>query len=400
MSDRSTLAAPQQLPVKTVRAALAVSILLVLAGLVLFYQATRFAQRAHSNNQRALSVEVGAHECTPSSLSVLAGPAVFNIHNTSDRAVEWEILDGVMVIEERENIAPGFTQSLSVDLAPGNYAITCGLLSNPRGSLVVTPAADAAAKPATLSTVDFIGPLSEYRVYLGIHAAGLASAAKSLSSSIQAADLAAARDAYATAHAEYARIAPVAALFADLDHRIDAPALYFDKGAQDPAFSGFYRIAYGLYGQGDTTGLKPVADKLAADIAALSTRIDALSMQPAQLANLAVRHAEQVRDRLAADVKTPYAKDSGTQFEATLDGIREISDLLTPLLKTDPSLGKALADNFSQLDATLKKLAASANGSPIAVSTNNTLSGQINALIDSLRRVNPALGLEHNASSS
>ena len=66
-----------------------------------------------------------------------AGRRTFRIVNQSDRAVEWEILDGVMVVAERENIAPGITQTLTAKLVPGTYEITCGLLSNPRGTLTV-----------------------------------------------------------------------------------------------------------------------------------------------------------------------------------------------------------------------------------------------------------------------
>jgi iron uptake system EfeUOB component EfeO/EfeM len=61
--------------------------------------------------------------------------------------VEWEILDGVLVVEERENIAPGLSQVINANLLPGDYAITCGLLSNPRGTLHVTPTAESDARP-------------------------------------------------------------------------------------------------------------------------------------------------------------------------------------------------------------------------------------------------------------
>lgn len=46
-----------------------------------------------------------------------------------------------MVVEERENIAPGFTQKLTANLQPGEYDMTCGLLTNPKGKLIVTGAA-------------------------------------------------------------------------------------------------------------------------------------------------------------------------------------------------------------------------------------------------------------------
>ncbi|MDA4832745.1 cupredoxin domain-containing protein, partial [Enterobacter hormaechei] len=86
----------------------------------------------------------------------------FNIVNKSDRALEWEILDGVMVLEERENIVPGFTQTFTAKLNPGTYQITCGLLNNPRGTLTVTPSAEADAAAARPALVAFVGPLAEY----------------------------------------------------------------------------------------------------------------------------------------------------------------------------------------------------------------------------------------------
>ena len=79
-----------------------------------------------------------AEACEPNELTVPAGRRSFEIHNRSDRPVEWEILDGVMVVAERENIAPGLKSTLEARLRPGDYDITCGLLSNPRGGLHVT----------------------------------------------------------------------------------------------------------------------------------------------------------------------------------------------------------------------------------------------------------------------
>ena len=46
-------------------------------------------------------------------------PVVFNIKNDSGRKLEWEILKGVMVVDERENIAPGLSDKMTVTLLPG-----------------------------------------------------------------------------------------------------------------------------------------------------------------------------------------------------------------------------------------------------------------------------------------
>lgn len=84
-----------------------------------------------------VNVGVTDEACEPMQLTVKRGKTQFLIKNNSARAVEWEILKGVYVVEERENIAPGFSQKLTAKLEPGKYEMTCGLLSNPHGVLIV-----------------------------------------------------------------------------------------------------------------------------------------------------------------------------------------------------------------------------------------------------------------------
>ena len=88
--------------------------------------------RNRSTATDEVTVTIAGKACEPNALTVPAGRRTFRIVNQSDRAVEWEILDGVMVLAERENIAPGIAQTLTAKLVPGSYEITCGLLSNPR----------------------------------------------------------------------------------------------------------------------------------------------------------------------------------------------------------------------------------------------------------------------------
>ena len=84
-----------------------------------------------------VNVGVNDEACEPMQLTVKRGKTQFLIKNNSARAVEWEILKGVYVVEERENIAPGFSQKLTAKLEAGKYEMTCGLLSNPHGVLIV-----------------------------------------------------------------------------------------------------------------------------------------------------------------------------------------------------------------------------------------------------------------------
>ncbi|MGQ7155603.1 cupredoxin domain-containing protein, partial [Escherichia coli] len=100
-----------------------------------------------------VKVTVTDKQCEPMTITVNAGKTQFIIQNHSQKALEWEILKGVMVVEERENIAPGFSQKMTANLQPGEYDMTCGLLINPKGKLIVKgeATADAAQSDALLS---------------------------------------------------------------------------------------------------------------------------------------------------------------------------------------------------------------------------------------------------------
>jgi len=101
-----------------------------------------------------VKVTVNDKQCEPMTLTVNSGKTQFLIQNHSQKALEWEILKGVMVVEERENIAPGFSQKMTANLEPGEYEMTCGLLTNPKGKLIVKggATAEAALTPVKMIT--------------------------------------------------------------------------------------------------------------------------------------------------------------------------------------------------------------------------------------------------------
>jgi len=139
-------------------------LLLVVVVLGTAFVTMRHAQKPVTSGQIAITITGTA--CTPNEVTIAAGSPDFAIHNASDRGIEWEILNGVMVVAERENIVPGFTVEVTPHLDPGSYQMTCGLLSNPRGTLTVT-AADGStiAAAAAPKLADLIAPTAEYRVY-------------------------------------------------------------------------------------------------------------------------------------------------------------------------------------------------------------------------------------------
>lgn len=72
--------------------------------------ALAFSVGASAADVPQVKISVNDKQCEPMQLSVSAGKTQFVVHNASQKNLEWEILKGVMVVEERENIAPGFTQ--------------------------------------------------------------------------------------------------------------------------------------------------------------------------------------------------------------------------------------------------------------------------------------------------
>lgn len=214
---------------------------LAIAGLGAFWWTSQ--RNAGAPQEGSLeSVTVTTTACDPMEMTVAAGRRSFEITNGSDRPVEWEILDGVMVVAERENILPGYKSMLNVNLAPGDYAITCGLLTNPRGVLHVTHSEAWAKAAVQVELRDFLGPLGEYKVYLITQGAQAVSTAEALRDAIAAGDMAAAQAAWIAARAPYKRIEPLAYRLSDLENTINPTAGFLEGREADPDFTGYHRI--------------------------------------------------------------------------------------------------------------------------------------------------------------
>jgi len=380
------------------RVAVAASALLAIAGLAAFWYASNHARQAPPKAaDNAVTVTIRGNVCEPNEITVPAGRTTFTIVNQSNRALEWEILDGVMVVEERENIAPGFSQTMTVKLQPGDFAITCGLLSNPRGKLRVTPSAASEAEAARPSLVNYVGALAEYQTFLRLEAGSLEDAVRALADAVQAGDLRQARALYAPAHQAYKRIEPMAELFADLDTRINARADYFEKREADAGFTGFHRIEYALYGQNDLKPLAPVVAQLIADIGVLKERLRGLNMPPERLASSASKLLRRVADNLPAGGEDHYGHAELANLQGSYEGTKKIADLLQPLLvKAAPALQKSLDERFAAFDAALApyREGEGFKPAPLDEAQRKALAEPVRALAEELAKVNAALGLE------
>src|SRR6185312_14113182 len=223
----------------------------VLALVVVALGVVYFTLRRPAVSPSAVTLEVSDTACTPNTLSVAAGTPSFSVHNTSNRVIEWEILDGVLVLAERENIAPGFTVVLTPRLEPGSYQMTCGLLSNPRGTLTVTAAnGSLTALPKAPTAVDLVAPTAEYRVYAIRTVNALAKAAAATRDAVKAGNIADARAQVVAAIDALYGLGPVLHLFQqDIGPLTSGPAALpaLEKSlaapTPDPAAAGAAEVA-------------------------------------------------------------------------------------------------------------------------------------------------------------
>jgi iron uptake system component EfeO len=352
---------------------------------------------AAQDASQPVAITITDKGCEPNALSVPAGKTTFKIKNQSKRAVEWEILDGVMVVEERENIIPGFVQSLTADLKAGQYQMTCGLLTNPKGVLAVAAATSTSAgKPSAL---DLVGPLAEYKVYVAREVGDLVAQTRRFADAVKAGKLDEARNLYAPTRQHYERIEPVAELFSDLDKSMDARADDFELKENDPAFVGFHRIEKALFADNSTAGMQPLADRLVQDTQDLYNRLDGLIIPPAKMVGGASDLIEEVASTKISGEEDRYSGTDLSDFQANVDGAQKIFNLLRPLIaKRNSELEARIRTNFAKVDAVLGRYRGQQGQfqdyDKLSASDRNALKGAITALAEDLSQLRGTLDLD------
>ena len=130
------------------------------------------------------------------------------------------------------------------------------------------------------ATLDLVGPISDYKLYVSEQIDTLVADTTAFVSAVKAGDVDKAKALFAPTRISYEAVEPIAELFSDLDVSIDSRADDYEAAEADPAFPGFHRIEYMLWKQNSTEGLDPVADKLLADVKELQARIKDLTFPP------------------------------------------------------------------------------------------------------------------------
>ncbi len=309
-----------------------------------------------------VAVSVSESGCSPSAVTVPSGPVTFVVTNAGTETAEFEIvLADTSVIDEVENIVPGFVVNMSTRVDGGTYQMICGNTQAPKGALTVTGGAAPSLPPnAVVDQAKLDAARDGYATYVNEQVTDLVARIGAFTAAVEGGDLAGAKALYAPARIPWERIEPIAELFPDLDQAIDLREEDFDGGVEDAGFKGFHKIEKVLFKDGTTDGLAPVAAELRANVAELKKRLDALVIEPRVMARGAGELIEEVAQSKMTGEEDRYSKADLVSIDANVDGSARIvdglrailTDLDAPYLAKLDAAGKAVEEVIARYATT------------------------------------------------
>lgn len=303
----------------------------------------------------AITVTATDSTCDISGNSAETGNTTFSITNNGSKVTEFYVFGaGDRVMGEVENVGPGLTRQLIVNLAEaGTYHTACkpGMVGNGiRSEFVVTGDSVAAT--------DQDGRLTEaadgYKRYVDSQLTALQETVTAFVASIKAGDVAAAKAQYPLTRTYYERIEPIAESFPDdLDPRIDLREVDVEPGWN---WTGFHRLEKDLWVQGLQPDTNAIADQLVADIQELADGVAApdFVVDPIQVAGGAQTLLDEIARTKITGEEDVFSHTDLYDFQANADGSQAAIASLRPILDDrNPELAARIDQRFADLDAEL-----------------------------------------------
>jgi iron uptake system component EfeO len=301
----------------------------------------------------ALTVTSTDDGCEVSGESAASGTLAFDVTNSGDEVTEFYLLadDGLRIVGEIENIAPGASRTLTVVAQPGDYFTLCkpGMIGDGVGRASFSVSGDAVAVE---------GPDAEqkqqavdlYAAFVKDQVGQLVPAVDTFVAAYESGDDSAAKEQFPLVRAFYERIEPVAEALGDLDPRIDYREV--DAVAEGLDWTGFHRIEKDLW--------VPTQDALNADGETPAWQ-DWAPSTPEERAAFG--------DQLIADVQELYDYVHSDDFQTALDeqGVAGISNGAIALLD-EVATGKISGEEDWWSGTDLYDFAANVEGSKLAFS--------------------------------
>lgn len=321
--------------------------------------------------------------CTVSTATITSGPATFEITNEGTQTTEFYVLgsDGLRIVAERENIAPGSSADLSINLQPGDYFTACK--PGMRGANVGEAAFTVTGEPIELSGEDqelFDAVVVDYVNFVKNEVAQLSPKVDALVDAFVAGEDDTARELFAETRVHYERIEPVAEALGVLDPRIDYREIDYKAEADllaedDPTFTewlGFHRIEKDLWVPAED-GIQPdgssawedwqpsteadrkrIGETLRSDVAKLYETVHAADfietqqMDIATVSNGAASLLEEVAVSKVTGEEDWWSHTDLYDFAGNVEGARVAFDLVAPIAERKGGEGSDLVAQINQ----------------------------------------------------
>jgi iron uptake system component EfeO len=334
-----------------------------------------------------VKVKASDTACEVARTTLDAGTSVFSITNSGSKVTEFYVYaPGDRIVAEMENIAPGLSRDLHVELPAGSYEAACkpGMTGNGiRAALTVSGSAAPLTDDAKLADAT-----TSYSRYVRSQTAALLPKTEEFVAAVKAGDVAKAKALFPVARTYWERIEPVAEIFGDLDPKIDGREEVIEEGME---FTGFHRLEKDLWGSGDVAKDGAIADRLLVDVKEIVAKANAEKLSPLQLANGAKELLDEVATGKITGEEDRYSHTDLWDFAANVEGSKAAIAALRPVLQErDAALVKTLDTQFTNVEATLAKY-RDGDGwklhNTLSKADLKALSDAINALAEPVSRV-------------
>jgi iron uptake system component EfeO len=300
-----------------------------------------------------IKVQASDTSCEVARDSADAGTSVFTVTNGGNKVTEFYVYaPGDRVMGEVENIAPGLSRELHVELPAGSYETACkpGMIGKGiRAAFTVSGSAAPLSEDAALAAAT-----ASYSRYVKSQTDALLVKTQEFVTAVKNNEVDKAKALFPVARTYWERIEPVAEIFGDLDPKIDGREEVVEEGME---FTGVHRIEKDLWAaKPDISSDGPIADQLLADVKEIVAKAQAEKLSPLQLANGAKELLDEVASGKITGEEDRYSHTDLWDFNANVEGSKAAIAALRPVLEErDPALVKTLDNEFANVDSTLGK---------------------------------------------
>ncbi|MBL7262102.1 iron uptake system protein EfeO [Paractinoplanes lichenicola] len=334
-----------------------------------------------------ITVDASDTECKVAASESAAGTVTFAIANKGNKVTEFYVYaPGDRVMGEVENIAPGLSRELIVELASGTYETACkpGMIGKGiRNAFQVSGSAPALTEDAKLAQAT-----KDYQRYVKSQTGALIEQTTAFVTAVKAGDIEKAKTLFPIARTYWERIEPVAESFGDLDPKIDAREADLEAGQE---WTGFHKIEKDLWVAKDVSKSGPTADQLLTDVKTIVDKANTVTLSPVQLANGSKGLLDEVATGKITGEEDTFSHTDLWDFAANVEGSQAAIAALRPALEEkDAALVKTLDERFAAVEAALEKH-RDGDGwklhNTLSQADLKTLSDEINALSEPISKV-------------